>query len=67
MTWNDRTYCATPDCHNECGRKMSDKEIAQQKAFFAAQGYSIPVSYAYFCGEPLIDEPQKEPKPSKPM
>lgn len=52
MSYKDRTYCATPDCKNDCGRKMSDMEVAQQKAFFAAQGYNIPVSYAFFCGEP---------------
>jgi hypothetical protein len=26
MSYNDRTYCGSPDCHNECGRKMSDED-----------------------------------------
>lgn len=67
MTWNDRTYCASPECHNACGRKMSDLDIAQKKAFSFAQGFEIPVSYAYFCGEPVTDAPQKDNKPSKPL
>ena len=50
--YRDKTYCASPNCKNECGRKMSELEQAQQKAFFAAQGYTLPVSYGYFCGEP---------------
>lgn len=61
MIYKDRTYCASPDCHNECGRKMSDFEIVQKKAFYAAQGFELTVSYAYFCGEPEIVAPQKEP------
>lgn len=67
MSYNDRTYCGSPDCHNECGRKMTNMQIAQRKAFYAAQGYNIPVSYAYFCGETIADTPQEEPKPSKPL
>ncbi len=63
MSYNDRTYCASPDCHNECGRQMSSMEKAQQKAFFAAHGYNIPVSYAYFCGEPQEETPQSTLSP----
>jgi hypothetical protein len=49
MTYKDRTYCASPDCNNKCGRKMTNMEIAHHKAFFAQHGYDIPVSYGYFC------------------
>lgn len=52
MTYKDRTFCGSPHCENKCGRKMTELEMAKQKAFFAAQGFSIPVSYSYFCGEP---------------
>lgn len=44
---SDKTYCASPQCNNECGRKMKDevKELLTMQA--------MPwVSYAYFCGEP---------------
>jgi hypothetical protein len=67
MNYRDRTYCASPACQNACGRKMSDLEIAQKKAFAFAQGFEIPVSYAYFCGEPVNEAPQSDPKPSKPL
>jgi hypothetical protein len=52
ISFKDKTYCASPNCENECGRKMSEFEKAQQNAFFAAQGFVLPVSYGYFCGEP---------------
>lgn len=42
----DTTYCASPNCKNECGRKMSDeikKEISRLE--------HARVAYAYFCAE----------------
>lgn len=54
MSFLDKTFCASPNCKNECGRKMSEKEKAQKRAFEAAQRYILPVSYGYFCGEPEL-------------
>ena len=45
--FRDKTYCASPNCKNECGRQMS-KEI---ESILKADNYSR-TSYAYFCGEP---------------
>lgn len=45
--FRDKTYCASPNCKNECGRKMSP-EIA---SILAADKYGR-TSYGYFCGEP---------------
>jgi len=45
--FRDKTYCASPNCQNACGRKMS-KEI---EAILKADKYGR-TSYAYFCGEP---------------
>lgn len=44
--YRDRTFCASPDCKNECGRKMNDydKGVVQRE--------EIPVMWGYFCGEP---------------
>lgn len=39
-------YCASPNCTNECGRKMSDYDKAIVKR------EEIPVMWGYFCGEP---------------
>jgi len=44
--YRDRTYCKSPNCKNECNRKMSEYEKR------AAWELDVPVSYAYFCGEP---------------
>lgn len=42
----DRTFCASPNCNNECGRKMNsfDLQVTIQ--------CKRSISYAYFCGEP---------------
>jgi hypothetical protein len=49
MSYKDRTFCASPNCKNECGRKMTDEEKA---ANFDNQW----ISYGYFC-EPPKDDP----------
>jgi hypothetical protein len=41
----DQTYCASPTCTNECGRKLSDKD----KKELSINGFDR-ISYAYFCG-----------------
>jgi len=49
--FRDKTYCASPNCKNVCGRKMSP-EI---KAILEADKYGR-TSYAYFCGEPCTHQ-----------
>lgn len=44
MTYNDTTYCASPNCQNKCGRKMSADEKSKM-------GLHDLASYAYFCDE----------------
>jgi len=50
LCYEDRTFCASPDCTNECGRKMSDydKDLSRRA--------NLPVAYGYFCGEPPLIE-----------
>ncbi len=43
--WRDKTWCASPNCKNECGRKMPPDVKS------AADNCTWPISYAYFCGE----------------
>lgn len=45
--YRDKTYCMSPGCKNECGRKMSE-EVRQ---LLARDEYGR-TSYGYFCGEP---------------
>lgn len=45
MTINfDKTYCASPDCVNACGRKLPDNLTPE----FRKQIWT-----SYFCGEPV--------------
>jgi len=43
----DKTFCASPDCQNKCGRKMNETE----RKFVRGHPW-YPISYGYFCGEP---------------
>jgi hypothetical protein len=46
MTYLDKTFCASPNCKNDCGRKMN----ATDKVFL--QGHpGYPVSFGYFRGK----------------
>ena len=53
MTFLDKTFCASPQCKNECGRKMTDEEKERLKRLGETR-----VLQAYFCSEPkgLIKE-----------
>jgi hypothetical protein len=44
----DKTFCASPNCTNECGRKMT-KELQIDLNMLKDAGYIRPISYAYFC------------------
>ena len=42
----DKTYCASPDCVNACGRKLPDN---------VSQELLNRIWLGYFCGNPLSD------------
>lgn len=46
MCFRDVTYCASPNCKNECGRQLTE-EIEQD-----AKNSKMLISVAYFCGVP---------------
>ena len=48
MSYKDKTWCASPQCKDKCGRKMLDKD----RKLVEALGQDAYVSYAYFCGYP---------------
>jgi hypothetical protein len=72
VVFKDKTFCASPNCTNECGRKMTEDERKQLDAinndiqrrisdvFLGKSNSPIMmnngVSYAYFCGEPESNE-----------
>lgn len=46
MSYLDKTFCASPQCKNDCERRMTDTQ-REQLSYSQAQY----VSYGYFCGE----------------
>ena len=50
ICFEDKTYCASPNCKNECGRQLTD-DIRQ-----AAIKADMPIMQGYFC------EDKPEPK-----
>jgi len=50
IPFKDRTFCASPKCKNECGRKMTKKEEEQLEKMNETQW--VGVMQGYFCGEP---------------
>lgn len=46
ICYKDKTFCASPQCKNECGRKMTKDEEREAKQL------NLEVSSAYFCGQP---------------
>ena len=46
MSFMDKTFCASSQCKNDCGRRMTDKE--RDQLIYSQAEY---VSYGYFCGE----------------
>ena len=46
MSYLGKTFCASPQCKNDCGRRMTDAQ-REQLTYSQAQY----VSYGYFCGE----------------
>jgi len=58
MSFNDKTYCASPNCKNKCGRKISPEE----KEKLVRSGSWVRVSQAYFCDvPPKHDHKEKQP------
>ena len=54
IPFKDKTFCASPKCKNECGRKMTKKEEEQLEKM--NETHWVGVSQGYFCGEPEEDE-----------
>lgn len=48
ICYRDRMFCNSPNCKNECGRKLwaEDKETARR--------LDMPIALGYFCGVPEV-------------
>ena len=51
MSYLDKTFCASPKCQNDCGRRMT--ELEHERLVYLND---VMVCYAYFCGEPEVEE-----------
>lgn len=49
MTFRDKTFCASKNCTNKCGHKMTTKESEQLERLKKREG--VMVSYSYLCDE----------------
>lgn len=45
MTYLEKTFCASVNCKNDCGRRMTEEELTRLRYL-----NSDEVSYDYFCG-----------------
>lgn len=54
MCYKDKTFCASPNCKNECGRQITDQQRGE------AQRLGLLISWGYFCGEPDCDHEWKD-------
>ena len=62
MTFLDKTFCASPNCKNECGRKMTDDEKNRlyELTWKEPKNHAYLISQAYFCGEPEHEHEQSK-------
>ncbi len=49
MSYLDKTFCASPHCNNDCGRRMTDSQRAGLN-----KNAELRVCYGYFCEEPEL-------------
>ena len=46
LCYRDRTFCASPNCENKCGRKMADFDKLH------ARNSPFGVAWGFFCDVP---------------
>lgn len=54
ICFKDRTFCVSPNCTNECGRKLTHE--LEQEAWKWWGGDDAPISVAYFCNNNTTDK-----------
>lgn len=61
ICYRDRTFCISPGCTNECGRKLTAEVRAAARAWWG--GDDAPIAMGYFCGGEPQCSCEKEVKP----
>lgn len=58
--FKDKTFCASPHCTNQCGRKLTDEERSEFVIFnLQNPEFEIPLCTGYFCddlGNPIQEQ-----------
>ena len=49
ICYKDKTFCASVNCKNDCGRKLTRQIIED------ATKADLPLSFAFFCGDLPFD------------
>lgn len=54
INFKDRAFCASPNCTNECGRKLTPElQKEYERANLPGQWDGmLGIAYGYFCGNP---------------
>ena len=60
ICYKDQAFCASSDCTNQCGRKLTEEVKA------AARRAKLPLSVGYFCGKPEWHEPKDDKQKEQP-
>jgi hypothetical protein len=54
ICYKDRTFCISPNCTNECGRKLTPEIVEEARKWWG--GENAPIACASFCEEKLKDK-----------
>lgn len=49
MVYLDKTFCASPNCTNKCGRMMTQEEQDMLDYLYSTDDWAPPVAYGLFC------------------
>lgn len=49
ISYKDRTFCASPNCQDKCGRKLTEEIKQAAVKWWGSEG--APISVAHFCGD----------------
>lgn len=49
----DRTFCSSPECTNECGRKLTPELLERAREWWGDD--HPPISMSNFCDKPLTN------------
>jgi len=54
ISFKDKAFCASPNCVNECGRKLTPELMREYERLNMPDEWDgmLGIAYGYFCNEP---------------